>query len=116
MNAGPHILYRLFNSDGALLYIGITNDIQSRFLQHSVGAVWWRDISRCTTDSEFDSRYELEQAEQAAIRAEAPWYNVVGNPHQRQHPSEFERGRLWADIAQGLVDRHREIAQIGGEE
>lgn len=75
-----HILYRCFDSDGGLLYIGITGDPGNRFAVHECVTPWWLDVARIDQDGDHASRSELEEAERAAIRAEHPFYNVKDNP------------------------------------
>lgn len=74
-NAERHVLYRMFDADGDLLYIGITNNPPERFRAHSGGKDWWPQVSNITVET-FSSREELESAEWAAIGAESPRYNV----------------------------------------
>jgi excisionase family DNA binding protein len=105
MTGGPHILYRVFNAENDLLYIGITNDVVHRFKGHAKTAIWWRDMASYTTECGFASRHELELAELAAIKDERPMYNTVNNPYRQQHPIEFEQTRTWACIAQALATR-----------
>lgn len=71
-----HILYRLFNADGDLLYIGITTNPGVRFAEHRLTKSWWGDVAT-TTLEHFPSRAELEQAEAQAIAREAPKRNMV---------------------------------------
>jgi hypothetical protein len=75
-----HVLYRCFDSDGGLLYIGITGDPGNRFAVHECLTPWWADVAKIDQDSDHASRAELEEAERAAIRAEHPFYNVKDNP------------------------------------
>jgi len=39
-------LYRHFDGDGVLLYVGITRKIGWRLLAHERNAGWWRDVRR----------------------------------------------------------------------
>jgi predicted GIY-YIG superfamily endonuclease len=77
-----HILYRHFDSDETLLYIGITNDVRNRFKQHDKEKEWWKDVRHCTFDH-FPTRAALEEAEVEAIRNERPKYNVIHNQQSR---------------------------------
>ena len=79
---GPHILYRLFDAHGDLLYIGITNDINLRFYSHRNSKPWWPEVSSHSADSDFKSRWDLEAAECEAIRTECPKYNTMYNEHR----------------------------------
>jgi predicted GIY-YIG superfamily endonuclease len=66
-------LYRLFATDGRLLYIGIAYDPDQRWQGHS-DKIWWTDVTEKTVDW-FDSREEAATAEIAAIGVEKPLYN-----------------------------------------
>ncbi len=72
-------LYRYFDAEGALLYVGITNHAVLRALQHSKFSRWWPSV-RSATFEHFPAREEAIAAETLAIRAERPPYNVVGQP------------------------------------
>jgi predicted GIY-YIG superfamily endonuclease len=106
MNAGPHILYRCFNADRELLYIGITNDIDNRLRQHSRTAPWWKEFDSCSQDDRFEDRWTLERAERAAILAEEPLYNISHCMGQRAMQLESERSKIRASIVQGLFTAH----------
>ena len=70
-----HVLYRFWNSDGALLYIGITSERGGdRFDQHQTDRPWWPEVVGITLER-FASREELVRAEREAVRCEHPTYN-----------------------------------------
>ena len=91
-----HALYRFFSHDDALLYIGISCTPGSRWSSHSVDKPWWEEVAKITVRA-FQSRQAALDAERAAIKAEAPRYNVQhngngnggGNGHQQ--PAEEHR-------------------------
>lgn len=76
MPAKPLVLYRLFDAEDNLLYIGITNSPLTRFSSHQADKAWFRRVVRSTM-VQFATRQELEAAEIVAIRAEKPKYNVA---------------------------------------
>lgn len=76
--SGPTALYRLFGEGDVLLYIGISNSFGRRWHQHEQAKPWWHKVRRQTIDW-CPSREEAEAAEEAAIKAERPRYNVVHN-------------------------------------
>lgn len=99
MIRGPHILYRCFNADGELLYIGITNDPDQRFAVHAKQTPWWPDVADIKLDHNFDSRYRLVQAERVAILNEIPLHNSVHNnrwhtKHKPAPPTQAMRDAL----------------------
>lgn len=69
-----HVLYRFFDADGLLLYVGITNDPLVRFRAHGTDKSWYPRAVTATL-THFDSREELASAEWMAIQAEKPKYN-----------------------------------------
>lgn len=71
-----HVLYRMFDRDGVLLYVGITNNPKVRFKSHSKSQSWWDQVVNITVKT-YPSREALADAEQKAIRCEAPLYNVA---------------------------------------
>lgn len=70
-------LYRLFDADGRLLYVGITFDLRNRWADHSQGKSWWEAVVRREVEWH-ETRYSAEAAEGAAILAERPAYNIAG--------------------------------------
>jgi hypothetical protein len=74
-----YTLYRFWNSQGALLYVGMTGDPGTRWKHHSKGKAWWSDVDRVTVEH-FESERELRDAETLAIVAETPRHNVAQTP------------------------------------
>jgi predicted GIY-YIG superfamily endonuclease len=72
----PTDLYRVADQDGVVLYIGIAYDWPSRFKQHAAEKPWWKDEVRRIDIEPHPSREEALAAEEVAIRAERPRYNV----------------------------------------
>lgn len=71
-------LYRFYDSEGALLYVGITEVGAMRWNQHRKSKHWWSDVAS-TTVEHFRTRPEALEAEKQAIIAERPIHNVVHN-------------------------------------
>lgn len=119
--AVPIVLYRLFDRQGQLLYVGITVSPGHRFTHHKAMKSWWPDVDPArTTLTLHASREEAAEAEVAAIQAEKPVHNIVaaegrtwGRPVtvltqeqeqvldevvQRARQTEELRRRLWAEV------------------
>ncbi|MFI7009999.1 GIY-YIG nuclease family protein [Streptomyces sp. NPDC050145] len=85
MRSHPHLsaertaLYRLYDSAGALLYVGITHDPVARWGSHAATKSWWGDVQRRVLEWH-DDRDRAEVAEVEAIRAELPRHNVAASP------------------------------------
>lgn len=68
-------LYRHFDADGRLLYVGMTRDPQRRLSRHKK-SFWFKDI--CDVKVEwFQNRTDALVAERIAIQAEQPLHNVT---------------------------------------
>lgn len=68
-------LYRFFDRDGRLLYIGITSNFVSRLAQHESKVDWFKDIARIEL-VHFEARDEALVAEGEEIQSRKPIYNV----------------------------------------
>lgn len=73
---GPTALYRLFDADGALLYVGIGHTPEVRWKQHARTKDWWHLVAEKTT-SWYDTRILATNAETNAIRTEKPRFNIT---------------------------------------
>ncbi|HJV75458.1 MAG TPA: GIY-YIG nuclease family protein [Noviherbaspirillum sp.] len=69
-------LYRHFDKDGILLYVGISLSALTRLGQHRENAHWFNSISDVKMEF-FDSRQEAIAAEKAAIKSERPRHNII---------------------------------------
>jgi hypothetical protein len=67
-------LYRHFNKEGRLLYVGVSLTAIKRLVEHRNGCAWYRQIARIEVEW-FDTRDEALAAEAEAIRTEKPRYN-----------------------------------------
>jgi predicted GIY-YIG superfamily endonuclease len=85
IDGDPTAVYRLFSADGTLLYVGVTRDIAVRFSSHEQDKRWWPQVARKTM-TWYGSRDEALTAEDAAIAAESPAYNIAGVPRERDDP------------------------------
>ena len=80
----PTALYRLFDASGALLYVGISDNLRTRFTDHAATKPWWPQVKRKTVQWHL-AREAAAAAEKAAIRDENPAYNLAGmEPALRQ--------------------------------
>lgn len=70
-------LYRHYNDQGELLYVGISLNPIRRVQQHENSA-WWDEITRIEIERYENRRLALE-AETAAIASEKPVHNVHQN-------------------------------------
>lgn len=78
-------LYRYFDKNHNLLYVGISNNALNRQSQHKHSAPWFHLYESMTRES-FNSRNDAIQAEKLAIKSEKPLYNIVHNkPTKSKH-------------------------------
>lgn len=83
----PTAVYRFYDADERLLYVGITFSLGLRFAQHERSSEWWR-FQRSVKVAWRDSRTLAAAEELAAIRSEKPLYNKSGTrvPRPRRAP------------------------------
>lgn len=72
-------LYRHFDAEGRLLYVGIAIDAGKRSKQHQWMSSWFEKVSR-TEVERHPNRAAALRAEREAIRTEAPIHNIQGRP------------------------------------
>lgn len=99
-----HVLYRFFNVDGELLYIGITRNPSSRFKSHQHEKSWFSEVTSSTMEH-FTSWQELMDAELSAIRRESPKYNIAGTWQPQPPPKSEIRLRQARAQAQSVFGR-----------
>lgn len=72
-------LYRHYDADGELLYIGVSKDPEARWVAHRGNQEPWIHQASQRVDEWYDSRPEAIAAEEAAIRNERPPFNGKHN-------------------------------------
>ncbi len=70
-------VYWFLNSEGRLLYVGVTARGHRRMHQHAASKDWWPQVATATF-RHFTSRREAVAVEKRAIRNENPLHNIVG--------------------------------------
>jgi hypothetical protein len=91
-------LYRLFDADDVLLYIGIAFNTSRRWMQHKATKIWWPEVARKDV-CWYDTRREAEAAEQVAIAEEKPKYNVTGIENPLVVPPKPPKARSTHPVA-----------------
>lgn len=84
----PHYVYRLFDENDQLIYIGCARDAQSRVNQHKdwnipsrTSDYFWRHTLRFTSEK-YPNLALARNAERAAIESEVPLLNRFHNPRR----------------------------------
>ena len=68
-------LYRCFDKDGTLIYVGMSINIRRRLSQHINKSGWFFDVSEIKISRYIDEE-QCRAAEKHAIRTESPKYNI----------------------------------------
>jgi len=68
-------VYRHFDKNDVLLYVGVTANILNRTACHSSATQWFKDISRIDI-KHFEKESDAHAAERKAIRTENPKHNI----------------------------------------
>lgn len=77
MSRETRYLYRLYNADFELLYVGITFNLSSRMSYHRHSQPWWSEVADM-----WSKPYPADlcaEFERRVIEYEEPKYNVVYN-------------------------------------
>lgn len=74
-------LYRFWDSDTHLLYVGMTRTFINRIKMHELDKDWWQDVSMITVEHHGDID-SLRTAELKAIATEKPLYNKADLPSE----------------------------------
>lgn len=98
-------VYRQFDADDQLLYVGMTGALDIRMSQHRLYSDWWPDAARMEV-TWYRSRTEADAAEKLAIQTEGPLYNVVHKPG-RVHWTALRPARPVDDGVVGMADLPR---------
>lgn len=77
----PTSVYRMYDADRCLLYVGATGHPSSRIGHHS-RKPWWRHVVRIDFEH-FDAPKDALREESRAIAEEHPLFNVRGRVHPR---------------------------------
>ena len=109
----PHVVYRFYDLDGALLYVGVTDNPRVRWGHHRRTKAWWPEVEVATVQS-VANRGEALAVERLAIIDERPRYNVT-------HAADPNVLRLFplstvvtVDPSRLLDDEARPIHHVGG--
>lgn len=78
---GKTALYRLYDIQGVLLYVGVSDELKTRFKAHAASKTWWPSVHSRRIEW-FDDRAVAEDAERAAINDEHPLWNNRDSPWQ----------------------------------
>lgn len=99
-------LYRHYDADGQLLYVGISLSVLARTQAHVAASSWMADVANIRI-TYFDTRANAEAAEAEAIKAEKPAHN--------KKLAAGETGNLIADLINQWPTRKTLAEEIGAD-
>lgn len=102
LREGRTALYRHYDANDVLLYVGISNDPDQRFILHAYTARWYDCSARCDVEWHTDRPAALS-AERDAIRSERPLFNLSGSIVDPDDAEEYLLGRELDRIAEMLA-------------
>ena len=81
-------LYRFYDQNDQLLYVGITKFFEPRLKQHYKNADWFFQTASVKLEH-YQTRQDVEKAESVAIKTEKPIYNIAKNPDKAEAISKL---------------------------
>lgn len=109
-------VYRLYDKNSTLLYVGVTNDLRIRLKQHEFSKSWWGEIDNVTAVY-LNDRTAAYLDEAVAIRDEHPKYNVhPGQGASRLVPPSSGSRRVWFGARLFTPDENAMVEGLAAEE
>lgn len=101
-------LYRLFNEQDQLLYVGISSKWYERFHQHEKTQPWWLSVAKITLEN-FETRDEVVEAEKLAIRLEKPLHNKQYSMTHEGLQEHFEKMKYYIHLSVPVDPYHQPL-------
>lgn len=98
----PHYVYRHYDADDRLIYVGCTNNPPARLRAHRKSSWWGAQIAR-STHIVFPNRQKALDKEREAIALEQPRWNVKGRWPYRNQWAESDYLDYLTAIREGAV-------------
>ncbi|MGW3196290.1 GIY-YIG nuclease family protein [Streptomyces sp. NPDC001118] len=103
-------LYRLYDADDRLLYVGIAKDVRKRWQAHEQTKPWWHLVTANRVEW-LPTRQQARAAELVAMESESPLYNGVWHPdgtytqgkYDDAAETDYAAERLRGDLADGTL-------------
>jgi predicted GIY-YIG superfamily endonuclease len=96
----PTDLYRYFDCEDNLLYVGISLNAVNRLREHKHGKSWSLGVETITIER-YKTRKKAIDAELWAIKKEKPKYNIVGRFNEIDEQREQQIEELVAFLKEG---------------
>jgi predicted GIY-YIG superfamily endonuclease len=104
-------LYRFFDSEGRLLYVGISKFFEARMKQHYRNSSWFFDSVSVTLEH-YQTREEVELAESIAIKTENPIHNKAGKPGYESPLDHFAKIKNWTYSNIEVDSQHNSLVNL----
>jgi hypothetical protein len=111
---GRPTMYRVFDRDGRLIYIGQSINLPLRISEHRSQRWWWKLLTRRIQIQVFPSQDAAKAAEKVAIQEETPVFNSMGYGNWRDNPYWSQADHdLYREVQRGWIlerdisDEHR---------
>ena len=106
-------VYRLYDKDEVLLYVGMTNASVDRYLEHRETKEWWPDVTDHSIEW-YMTREEADEREVYTIKDEWPVYNIA---HQPRASGPFQIPSYVGELIQAQIARSvREVLPEASED
>ncbi|MEU9706528.1 GntR family transcriptional regulator [Streptomyces sp. NPDC047981] len=98
-------MYRLYDAEERLLYVGITMALKQRFADHQRQKFWWHLVQRRDVRW-YDDRAAAEAVEAEAIRTESPKYDGTSRIADWVHARHLRpKDPFWRPVAESVLAR-----------
>lgn len=109
-------VYRFYDDQDRLLYVGITCNLTARLRDHEASAPWWADHRAATVNWQ-DNRAIAVAEERFAIQNEKPIYNVAGTRQKQArvrayHPDPATRAAIATEVRAEIARAGRSKREI----
>jgi predicted GIY-YIG superfamily endonuclease len=103
-------LYRFFDKNDNLLYVGISSNWKQRLSQHYKESDFHYEATKITLEH-FNTREEVEEAEKLAILVEKPKYNKAHNPNYESPTNHIQKIRYWVYSNLESDSKHKALVE-----
>lgn len=83
-------VYRLYDADGRLLYVGMGRNPMGRWASHADQHAWWTDVARFEV-TWYPTRREAAAEERRALREDDTVHNIHGTPKWGSYVSQAQK-------------------------
>ena len=104
-------LYRAFDSQNQLLYVGISGKWSERLHAHEKTSEWMEHTETVKIEK-FPDRESVEKAEVIAIQSERPRYNKDFNVAYESVMDHFQKLKLWAYYDAPVDEVHAPLLEM----